>query len=194
MTAKSGISGTLAICLALGIQGCGKGELSRSDARERISATLKFPMELIVEVPKSMQVVSFEGSALIGEFQKSTLVTAKQSSNPGDVFRVYRFEFTEAGRKYLTDAPAGRTVRACTITMGDITGIQFDADKRKAEVEFDVHVEPNEFAKLLAPKNEFAKACTSTEKSNAAHQKTAAAKVKARRNLALFDDGWRVVR
>lgn len=177
------------VCTVLAVQGCGNSDLSRQQAKEKIAAGSKFPVEFNVDVPRAIQIASFEGRAVVTDLQKSPLLKVEEA--PSLVFPIFSLEFTDAGKKLLKTGGEGRTVRACTVKMGEITGLQFDGNKRKAEVEFELLVEVNDFARFLTPGGDFERACIDAVNSNG--QKNNSASIKSKKNMSLFDDGWRVV-
>lgn len=192
---------SFSFCLFLPIQGCGKNELGRSEAKDKLSAALKLPRTITVDVHKVVKAEEIEklGSMAsmhyyesVGELQKSPLLKISQINSPYRVFPGFQFELTEAGKKYLTNDPNGINVRACEIKMLEVTGIQFDGDKRKAEVEYEIFIEANAFVKLFQLNNNFEIACASVADTRSVESVT---KRQVRKNnMALFDDGWRVVK
>lgn len=141
----------------IAIQGCGKNDLSRSEAKNKISAELKLPITITVDVKKDvtpkeiLKLGSMHYYEQIGNLQDSSLIKISQINSPGQIYPGFHFELTEAGKKYLTSNPNGINVKTCEIKMGDITGIQFEGDKRKAVVKHEVFIQAYDFVKFIDP-------------------------------------------
>lgn len=178
--------------IMLGVTGCSEStskNLTRELVRAKLVASGHFPVERTIDLPLRIQIRDIGILPLYQRVESTGAIKLTKVNQPYQVWPIYDISITEVGAKFKAQNQNGAekntvAVVACTIDLGEVTGIEQSADKTKAAVYFDlVSKGPTPFAQLDVNGNGLCSRPIRKATTKAPHIA----------KMSLFDDGWRIV-